>query len=87
MLLSKTFSALSDPNRQKIIKILKQEDFSAGEIASKLTITSATLSHHLDVLRKAKLVSSRRKGKNIFYSLNLSVTEELIIEITKLIKK
>ncbi|HZJ41699.1 MAG TPA: metalloregulator ArsR/SmtB family transcription factor [Patescibacteria group bacterium] len=87
MTLSYTLSALSDKNRQKIIKCLKESELTVSDIAKNLDITSATLSHHLDVLKKSGLVSSRRQGRNIFYSLNLSVTDELLIEITKLIKK
>ncbi len=84
--LSQTFSALSDPNRRHIISLLKKSELTVSEIAKSLNITMATLSHHLDILRRANLVSSRRAGRNIFYSLNLSVAEELIAEISKLIK-
>jgi DNA-binding transcriptional ArsR family regulator len=87
MSLSQIFNALSDKNRQKIIQILKKSELSVTDIAKHLDITLATLSHHLDVLKKTGLISSRKQGRNIYYSLNLSVSEELIIEITKLIKK
>jgi len=87
MRLSFILSALSDKNRQKIIQSLKESELTVGDIAKNLDITAATLSHHLDVLRKNGLISSRRKGRNIFYSLNLSVADELLIEITKLLKK
>ena len=87
MSLSLILSALSDKNRQKIIQSLKKAELTVGNIAKNLDITSATLSHHLDVLRKNGLISSRREGRNIFYSLNLSVADELLIEITKLLKK
>lgn len=86
MSLSQTFSALSDPNRRQILSLLKESELTVGEILSGLNITMATLSHHLDILRRANLVSSRRAGRNIIYSLNLSVAEELIAEISKLIK-
>lgn len=87
MSLSQTFAALSDPNRQHILSLLKASELTVGEIAASLSITMATLSHHLDILRRANLVSSRRAGRNIFYALNLSVAEEIITEISKLIKK
>lgn len=87
MSLSQIFNALSDKNRQKIIQILKKSELSVTDIAKHLDITLATLSHHLNVLKKTGLISSRKQGRNIYYSLNLSVSEELIIEITKLIKK
>ena len=86
MSLSQTFAALSDPNRRTILSLLKKSELTVGEIAVSLDITMATLSHHLDILRRANLVSSRRAGRNIFYSLNLSVAEEVIAEISKLIK-
>ena len=87
MFLSQTFAALADPNRQKIIKCLKKSELPVSEIARNLNITLATLSHHLDILRRAGLVSSRREGRQIFYELNLSVTEEVIEALAKMFKK
>ena len=87
MFLSQTFAALADPNRQKIIKALKKSELPVSEIAKNLNITLATLSHHLDILRRANLVSSRREGRQIFYELNLSVTEEVIDALVKMFKK
>lgn len=87
MSLAQTFAALSDPNRQKIIQALKKSELPVSEIARHLDITLATLSHHLDILKRAQLISSRRSGRNIFYSLNLSVAEELIASLTKLVRK
>lgn len=87
MFLSQTFAALSDPNRQKILECLKKSELPVSEIAKHLNITLATLSHHLDILRRANLVSSRRAGRQIFYSLNLSVTEEILEAVAKLFKK
>lgn len=86
MFLAQTFSALSDQNRQKILACLKKSELPVSEIAKNLNITLPTLSHHLDILRRANLVSSRRVGRQIFYSLNLSVTEEIIEAVTKLFK-
>lgn len=83
MTLSNTFSALSDSNRQKILDLLKKKEMSVSEICSKLNITMATLSHHLDVLKRSDLISPRRVGQQIFYSINLSVFEELSEEIIK----
>lgn len=87
MFLSQTFAALADPNRQKIIKCLKKSELPVSEIAKNLNISLATLSHHLDILRRAGLVSSRREGRQIFYELNLSVTEEVIEALAKMFKK
>ncbi len=86
MALTKKFAALSDLNRQKILDILKSGEFSVSEIGEKLNITMATLSHHLDILKRNELVASRRHGQQILYSLNLSVIEELEKEIIKFFK-
>ena len=86
MFLSQTFAALADPNRQKIIKCLKRSELPVSEIAKDLDITLATLSHHLDILRRANLVSSRRDGRQIFYELNLSIVEEVIEGVAKMLK-
>lgn len=72
------FKALSDKNRRKILEILKTKDMTVGEIASYFDITGASLSHHLDILKQARLVVSERKGQFIQYSLNTSVFEEVV---------
>jgi len=87
MPLSQTFAALADPNRRKILDLLKKKELAAGEIGSKLDITLATLSHHLDMLKRANLISSRRDGQRIIYSLNLSIMEEITEQIVKFLKK
>ncbi|MFZ4648876.1 MAG: metalloregulator ArsR/SmtB family transcription factor [Patescibacteria group bacterium] len=84
---SKSFAALSDPNRQKILSVLREGEKPVSEIAENLNITLATLSHHLDLLKRADLVSARRSGRQIFYSLNMSVVEELAEVIIKFIGK
>ncbi len=73
-----TFKALSDPTRRQILDILKDGAKSAGEIGSYFDMTGATISHHLSVLRDAKLVSDTKRGKYIYYELNMSVLDELI---------
>lgn len=83
MTLTNTFSALSDPNRQKILDMLKNGEMSVSSICENLDITMATLSHHLDILKRAELISSRRSGQQILYSINLSVFEELSEEVIK----
>ena len=87
MSLTQTFSALSDPNRQKILDLLKKKELPAGEIGRGLNITLATLSHHLDILKRNNLISGRREGQQIIYSLNLSVLEEVTEKIIKFLKK
>lgn len=86
MSISKTFYALGDANRQKILELLKKEELPVADILKHLKITGASLSHHLNVLKSAGLVSSRREGQQIFYSLNLSVFEEVLKQFTKLYK-
>lgn len=83
MSLSQTFQALSEPNRQKIIDVLKKREMPVAEIALNLNITLPTLSHHLDILKRADLISGRREGQQIIYSLNLSVVEEVAEKIAK----
>lgn len=84
--LSQTFSALADGNRQKIIDLLKKKELSVSDIASHLSITMATLSHHLDVLKRADLISGHRDGQKIIYSLNFSVIQEIEEKIVKFLK-
>ncbi len=87
MTLSKTFNALSDPTRQKILELLKKKDMSAGDIGKHFDITLPSLSHHLNILKGADLVSSNRQGQTMVYSLNLSVFEEISKALMKFFKK
>ncbi|MBU0625507.1 autorepressor SdpR family transcription factor [Patescibacteria group bacterium] len=87
MPLGETLRALADKNRRKVLEILKRGDLSVGEILLQLNITGASLSHHLNVLRQADLVSSRREGQQIIYSLNLSVFEEVINDLSNFLSK
>lgn len=72
------FKALSDPTRRRILELLGEGDLTAGEIGTHFDMTKATLSHHLDVLREAGLVSSERHGRNIVYSLETTVLQDII---------
>lgn len=76
MTLNKTIRALSDPNRRKILELLKKEDLGVSEIAKNFEISMPSISHHLNILKQAELVTARRSGQEIIYSLNLSVFEE-----------
>lgn len=71
------FKALSGRSRRKILELLKEKDLTVGEISPHFSFTAATLSHHLAVLKKARLVTAERDGQFLKYSLNLSVFEEL----------
>ncbi len=72
-----TFKALSDPTRRGILDLLKDGAKTAGDIGSRFDMTGATVSHHLAVLKEAGLVSDERRGKFIYYELNLSVLDEI----------
>ncbi len=72
-----TFKALSDPTRREILSILKDGARTAGEIAARFDMTAATVSHHLSVLREAGLVDQDRRGKFLYYELNMTVLEEI----------
>jgi ArsR family transcriptional regulator, arsenate/arsenite/antimonite-responsive transcriptional repressor len=72
------FKALNDPTRRQILEILKEKDLSAGEIADRFNMTKPSISHHLDLLRQAKLVISIKKGQFIYYSLNLTIFNDLL---------
>lgn len=76
--LNATFKALADPTRRKILSLLRGSDLTAGEIADQFNISKPSISHHLNLLKQADLVSDERKGQNIYYSLNTSVFEEII---------
>ena len=82
--LQKTMKALSDPVRREILNLLKDGRKSAGDIASHFDITDAAISRHLSVLKEANLIRDTREGKFIFYDLNASVLEELLLWISDL---
>ena len=79
--LNKTFAALADQTRRKILELLKKKDMSVNEIALNFDITLPSLSHHLTVLKNASLVTTQRRGQQIIYSINLSVFEEVAKEL------
>ena len=87
MTLTKTIQALSDPTRRKILEMLKKKDMPAGEIGKNFNITPPSLSHHLNVLKQANLVTYQRKGQELIYSLNLSVFEEAAKLLINFFKK
>ncbi len=72
-----TFKALSDPTRRAILDLLKGGALTAGDIGAHFDMTGATVSHHLSVLKDAGLVTDDRRGKFIYYDLNLSVLDEI----------
>lgn len=82
--LQNTLKALADPTRREILNLLKQGRLSAGEITEHFDITAAAISRHLSVLKEADLIWDTRDGKYIFYELNTSVLEEIMLWITQL---
>ena len=82
--LQTTLKALADPTRRDILNLLKQGRLSAGEITEHFNITAAAISRHLSVLKEADLIWDTRDGKYIFYELNTSVLEEIMLWITDL---
>ena len=82
--LQQTLKALADPTRREILNLLKKGKLSAGEITDHFDITAAAISRHLSVLKEADLIDDTRDGKYIFYELNASVLEEIMLWITDL---
>ena len=72
------FKALNDPTRRDILELLKKRDLTAGEIADRFNISKPSISHHLDLLRRAGLVDSEKQGQFIFYSINTTVMDEVL---------
>ena len=84
MSFAETFKALSDPARRQILELLKKGPMSAGEIGSHFDMTGATISYHLKLLKKADLVFETREKNFIYYQLNTSVLEEIMLWISDL---
>ena len=82
--LQQTLKALSDPTRREILNLLKKGKLSAGEITDHFQVTAAAISRHLSVLKEADLIEDTREGKYIYYELNASVLEEIMLWITEL---
>ena len=84
MAIQNTLRALADPFRREILHLLKGGRMSAGEIADHFPVTGASISRHLSVLKEADLIRDTREGKFIYYDINASVLEEIILWITGL---
>ncbi len=84
MALQTTLKALADPIRREILNLLRDGRMSAGEIADHFPVTAASISRHLSVLKEADLIRDDREGKYIYYDLNASVLEEIMLWITNL---
>lgn len=72
------FKALNDQTRREILELLREKDLTAGEISDSFNVTKPTISHHLDLLKQANLVNSYKQKQFIYYSINLTVFDEII---------
>ena len=82
--LQETMRALADPTRREILNLLKGGRLSAGEITDHFPVTAAAISRHLSVLKEADLIRDKREGKFIYYEMNVSVLEEIMLFVTDL---
>ncbi|MEO5946852.1 MAG: autorepressor SdpR family transcription factor [Chitinophagaceae bacterium] len=72
------FKALNDPTRREILEMLQKSDMTAGEIADQFNISFPSISHHLDILKQAKLVMAQKEGQFVYYSLNTTVVDDIM---------
>ncbi|MGG7604166.1 autorepressor SdpR family transcription factor [Massilia sp. BKSP1R2A-1] len=76
--LNEVFKAIADPTRREILRLLRHEELSAGEVAAHFDMSKPTMSHHFAVLKGAGLITSRREGQTIWYSLDTTVLEDVL---------
>ena len=77
--MNSVFKALNDPTRRQILEMLQQRDLTAGEIAERVKhISFPSVSHHLDLLKQANLVTAQKDGQFVYYSLNTTVVDEIM---------
>ena len=81
---AETFKALSDPVRRQILTLLKKGRMSAGEIVENFDMTGATISYHLKLLKEAELIYEEKEKNFIYYSLNTSVIEDIMVWLAEL---
>ncbi|MBD0333375.1 MAG: winged helix-turn-helix transcriptional regulator [Chitinophagaceae bacterium] len=72
------FKALNDQTRREILELLQERDMAAGEIAERFNMSWPSISHHLDLLRQADLVRTKKNGQFVYYSLNTTVVDEIV---------
>ncbi len=76
--LNEVFKAIADPTRREILRLLRNEEMSAGDVAARFDMTKPTVSHHFAVLKAAGLITSRRDGQTIWYALDTTVLEDVL---------
>jgi ArsR family transcriptional regulator len=72
------FKALNDATRREILELLKKKNLSAGEIADQFNMSKPSISHHLDILKRADLITAEKSGQFIFYSINTTIMEDVL---------
>ena len=85
--MNKLFKALNDPTRRRILDMLKEKDLTAGEIADAFNISKPSISHHLDLLKQAELISATREGQFLRYSLDTTVLEDALQWLMNLVEQ
>jgi ArsR family transcriptional regulator len=78
------FKAIADPTRREILRMLRHQEMTAGDLAERFDMTKPSMSHHFAVLKEAGLLSSRREGQTIWYALNTTVVEDVLAWATEL---
>lgn len=81
------FKALNDPTRRSILELLKEKDLTAGQIAERFEMSWPSISHHLDLLKKAGLVTAQKEGQFVVYSLNTTVMDDMLQWILQFTQK
>lgn len=81
------FKALNDGTRREILNLLKEKDMTAGEIADAFNISKPSISHHLEILKNAELVSSEKKGQFVLYKINTTILDDILSFILNLKKQ
>jgi len=81
------FKALSDPTRREILRLLSRGEKTAGDLADRFDMSKPSMSHHFAVLKEADLISSRRNGQQIWYSLNTTVAQDAISWVMDLVER
>jgi len=76
--MNSVFKALNDETRREILELLKEKDMNAGEIAERFNISKPSISHHLDILKRADLIASEKRGQFVVYSFNTTIVEDLL---------
>jgi len=84
--MNRLFKALNDDTRRKILELLRKKDLTAGEIADHFDMTKPSISHHLDLLKQADLVTIEKKGQFVVYSINTTAIDDLVKWVLKMKK-